>query len=192
MMRLDSLGNELGSSGLPPLTDLSPFSTNKTKPVTESAYVPCFSNPIDTQTHRNIHQVGIFDSYTNFPNYGVSSNQSSDTNLPRIPSYHHQVPSSSLALTSSMYGLQDQSLLRALLENQESNRNNNFKAERDMISVSQETGLTTDMNPEISSVVPSLGMTRRTFDNHHHQQQQQQQPNATSAAMDHYEGLWTY
>ncbi|XP_028753643.1 NAC domain-containing protein 100-like [Neltuma alba] len=186
MMRLDSLGNELGSSGLPPLTDSSPFPGNKTKPVAESAYVPCFSNPIDAQIRNN--QGGIFDSYSNFPNYGVSSNPS-DT-LPRIPisgslysTQPHQAPSS-LALPNSIYGLQDQTLLRALLENQESNRNN-FKPERDMVSVSQETGLTTDMNPEISSVVSNLDMSRRTFDN------QQPQPTASSAAMD-YEGLWTY
>ncbi|KAK4257203.1 hypothetical protein QN277_006822 [Acacia crassicarpa] len=190
MMRLDSLGNELGSSGLPPLTDSSPFPGNKTKPVTDqSAYVPCFSNPIDA--HQRNNQGGIFDSYSNsFPNYGVSSsNPSSDTTLPRIAlsgslyssqqqqPHHHQAPSS-LASPSSIYGLQDQTLLRALLENQESNRNN-FKPERDMISVSQETGLTTDMNPEISSVVSNL------------HQQQQQQPTASAAAMD-YEGLWTY
>lgn len=183
MMRLDSLGNELGSSGLPPLTDSSPFPG---KPVTESAYVPCFSNPINAP--RN-NQGGIFDSYSDVPNYGVSSNPSD--NLPRIPpsgslysSQPHQAPSS-LALPSSIYGMQDQTILRALLENQESNRNN-FKPGREMLSVSQETGLTTDMNPEISSVVSSLDMARRPVNN-----QQQQLPNALSAGMD-YETLWTY
>lgn len=193
MMRLDSLGNELGSSGLPPLTESSPYSGNnniKTKPPTESAYVPCFSNPIDAQ--RNHHGGGIFDSFTNSSLYGVSS----DHSRPRIPlsgggslyspptqtqvqvGLQAQQPPSNLALPNSVYTLQDQTILRALLENHGSNRNNSFKAEREMISVSQETGLTTDMNPEISSVVSSF--------NH-----QQHVPASAAASVD-FESLWNY
>ena len=62
MMMLDSYGNEMvySSSALPPLTDSSPSIGNNTKAlsVTDSAYVPCFSNPIDVPR-------GIFDSLNN-------------------------------------------------------------------------------------------------------------------------------
>ncbi|CAI8596302.1 unnamed protein product [Vicia faba] len=51
VMRLESLGNEMSSSILPP------YSINKTKP----PYVSCFSNPIET------NQVETFDSFTNTP-----------------------------------------------------------------------------------------------------------------------------
>ncbi|KAI4343897.1 hypothetical protein L6164_011192 [Bauhinia variegata] len=181
MMRLDSLGNELGSSVLPALTDSCRY-TGQTKPLTESAYVPCFSNPIDIQ--RN--QGGIFDSFTNTP-FGVSSNPSDIG--PRNPlstslfsTQAVQAPSS-FQLPGSVYNMQDQSIIRALLGNHGSNSSNNFKTDREMVSVaqSQETGLTTDINTEISSVV-SVG--RRPFNNQHH-------PPASAAPMD-LDTLWNY
>nr|QSD99901.1 NAC family transcription factor [Melilotus albus] len=57
IMRLESFGNEIGSSILPPLTNSSSYSIDKIK----SPYVSCFSNPIE----RN--HVGIFDSFNNTP-----------------------------------------------------------------------------------------------------------------------------
>lgn len=178
------MGNEMGSSGLPPLTDSAPYTGSKTEPSTESAYVPCFSKPIDAQ--RN--QGGVFDSFSNSLS-GVPSNLS-DT-FPRIPlsgslySTHGQGLQSpaNLALPGSVYNLQDQTILRALLENHGSNRTS-FKTEREMFTVSQETGLTTDMNPEISSVVSSFDMGRRPFDNQH-------PPSASAAPLD-FESLWNY
>ncbi|KAJ7956417.1 NAC domain protein [Quillaja saponaria] len=181
LMRLGNFGNELNSSGLPPLTDSSLY-IGKTKPVAESAYVPCFSNQIDVQ--RN--QEGMVDSFYN-PPFGVPSNPSE--NFPRIPFSSPlyfpqgiQVPTN-LSLPNSVY-LQDQPILRALLENHESQMRNGFKTEREMISVSQETGLTTDMNNEISSVVSNFEMVRRQFDH-------QQHPSAASGAVD-LDGLWNY
>ncbi|KAJ1421870.1 NAC domain [Sesbania bispinosa] len=108
IMRLDSIGNELGPSGLPPLTDSLP-SIAKTKSLIDSAY--------------------------------------------------------------------DQSILRALYENNGSNLINGFKTEREMVSVSQETDLTTDMNVETSSVVSNFDMGRSHFDNQNH-------PHASVAAVD--------
>ncbi|KAF7838480.1 NAC domain-containing protein 100-like [Senna tora] len=55
IMRLESIGNELGSSGLPPLTDSS--SSSRPLLMTESAYVPCFSNPIDAQRNHQDHTI---------------------------------------------------------------------------------------------------------------------------------------
>ncbi|KAI4335977.1 hypothetical protein L6164_014561 [Bauhinia variegata] len=185
IMSLDSFGNELGSSVLPALTDSSPYIA-KTRPLNESAYVPCFSNQIDIQ--RN--QVGIFDSFTNTL-FGVSSNPSDI--LPRnqlstslYSTQTVQAPAS-FQLAGSVHNLQDQSILRALLVNHHgSNLSNSFKTEREMVSVtqSQETGLTTDMNTEISSVVSNFEMGRRPFDNQHH-------PPASAAPMD-LDTMWNY
>ena len=171
--RLDSFGTELGSSGLPPLTDTSPSFGNKTKAIAESAYVPCFSNPIDVQ--RN--QGGVFDSsFTNNSIYGVSSNPLDI--LPRMP-----LSSGSLYSTTQQGLVQaslatpnlplpgscvlDHSILRALNENNGSNLASGFKTGREMISVSHETGLTTEMNVETSSVVSNFDMGRGPFDNQH-------------------------
>ncbi|XP_027331675.1 NAC domain-containing protein 100-like [Abrus precatorius] len=165
IMRLDSFGNELGSSGLPPLTESSPSIGNKPKPLTDSAYVPCFSSPIDLQRNHE----GIFDSFTN-PIYGVSSN-SLDI-LPRMQpsasfySIQGVQVAANFQFPGSVCG--DQSILKALCENNGSNFTNGFKSERDMISVSQETGLTTDINAETSSVVSNFDMCRRPFDNQNH------------------------
>ncbi|KAJ1438924.1 NAC domain [Sesbania bispinosa] len=183
IMRLDSIGNELGPSGLPPLTDSLP-SIAKTKSLIDSAYVPCFSNPIDVQ--RN-HQGGVFDSFTNSI-YGISSNPLDI--LPRMTpsgslySTHGVQVQANLPFPGSVYTMQDQSILRALYENNGSNLINGFKTEREMVSVSQETDLTTDMNVETSSVVSNFDMGRSHFDNQNH-------PHASVAAVD-LDGLWNY
>ncbi|XP_014507026.1 NAC domain-containing protein 100 [Vigna radiata var. radiata] len=176
IMRLDSLTNELGSSALPPLSDSSP-SIGNTKPLNESAYVPCFSNPIDVQRNQD----GVFDSLNNSI-YGVSPNNPLDF-LPRMPPstsfYSAQgvqaVPN--LTFPGSVYSLQDHTNLRAMCENNGSG----YKSERDMISVSQETCLTTDINPETSS---NFDMGRRHFDNQNH-------PSVSVAPVD-LDGLWNY
>ncbi|XP_054804947.1 NAC domain-containing protein 100-like [Prosopis cineraria] len=156
IMRFESTGNGLSSSVLPPLADSSCI--GKTEPkMTESSYVSCFSIVIDDQ--RN--QGGIFNSSEN-PLLGIPSNPPEI--LPAIPlsgsfySAHPlqapaNLPISGLALSDR----QDQNLLKAFLD---------FDSEgRQMISVSQETGLTTDMNPDIPSVMPSFDMGRRVFEN---------------------------
>ncbi|WVZ12953.1 hypothetical protein V8G54_017483 [Vigna mungo] len=176
IMRLDSLANELGSSALPPLSDSSP-SIGNTKPLNESAYVPCFSNPIDVQRNQD----GVFDSLNNSI-YGVSPNNPLDF-LPRMPPstsfYSAQgvqaVPN--LTFPGSVYSLQDHTNLRAMCEN----NGGGYKSERDMISVSQETCLTTDINPETSS---NFDMGRRHFENQNH-------PSVSVAPVD-LDGLWNY
>ncbi|KAK2411371.1 NAC domain-containing protein [Trifolium repens] len=160
IMRLDPLGNNLGCSVLPPLTDTSQ-SLGKIKQLNDSAYVPCFSNSIDVQ--RN--QGGIFDSFNNSI-YGVSSNNQLDI-FPRISSsngslYSNNQAAVNLQFPGSICGMQDQAFLRALYEN------NGFKTERQqqiMSSVSQETDLTTDMNGERCSIVSNFDIGKRTFEN---------------------------
>ncbi|GMY15602.1 NAC domain-containing protein 100 [Fagus crenata] len=179
--RMGSFGTELDPSNLPPLMDSSPY-TGKTKPVSESAYVPCFSNLMDAQ--RN--QEGMMNSFNNSL-YGVSSYPTDI--LPRIPLsssfYSAQTgPLSGNLQFPSSATMQDHSILRALLANQGSNLRQNFKTEREMISVSQETAMTTDMNAEISSVVSNLEMGRRPFDD--------QEAPSTSARPADLHNLWGY
>ncbi|KAK7265809.1 hypothetical protein RJT34_33433 [Clitoria ternatea] len=174
IMRLESLGNELGSSLLPPLTDSSPPSFVKTKPVNDSAYVPCFSNSIDLQRNHE----GVFDSL-NGSIYAVSSSNPLDI-LPRMPPSGSFYNSTTTTLPFHGSVFSDHTILRALCEN------NGFKPERDMISVSQETGLTTDVNAETSSVVSNfdMGSRRPPFENQNH-------PHASVAAVD-LASLWNY
>ena len=181
IMRLDSLGNEFSCSVLPPLTDSS-NSIGKIKQLNDSAYVSCFSNSIDVQ--RN--QGGIFDSFNNSI-YGVSSHNQLDF-FPRISSsngslYSNNQGAVNLQYPSSVCGIQDQAILRALYEN------NGFKTERQqqIMSVSQETDLTTDMNAETCSVVSNFDIGRRAFENN-----QNRPPPASVAAVDFDGTLWNY
>ncbi|XP_065877586.1 NAC domain-containing protein 100 [Euphorbia lathyris] len=162
LMRLGSFGNDLGaSSALPPLMDSSPYNgkINKPQPVAESAYVPCFSNSIDV-IQRN-HESISMDSFNNHlfpPSYNPTDN------FPRFPLPNSFYSAQSFPLPSNLQSglMQDHSILRALFENQGSS----MKTEREMLSASQETGLSNnDMNTEISSVISNLEMgSRRPFD----------------------------
>ncbi|KAB5531652.1 hypothetical protein DKX38_018322 [Salix brachista] len=75
LVRPGSFGSEFSPSGLPPLTDSSPYNGN-IKSVADSAYVPCFSNLVQ----RN--QQDTIDSFSNHL-LAVSSNPSEVS--PRIP-----------------------------------------------------------------------------------------------------------
>ncbi|KAK9265513.1 hypothetical protein L1049_021554 [Liquidambar formosana] len=164
LVRLSSFENELGPSGLPPLMDSSP-SGGKTKPaVFESAYVPCFSNSMNGPRD----QQNMIDHFKN-PLVAVSSNP------PDI--FPRMTPSSSnYSVQAAMFpgnlqfqaslAMTDQTFLRTLIENQGSNMRQHFKTDRDMITVSQETGVSADMNTEISSVVSNLEMGKRPYEGH--------------------------
>ncbi|WCJ35918.1 NAC domain containing protein 100 [Euphorbia peplus] len=161
LMRLgSSFGNDLGSSGLPPLMDSSPFNAkvNKPQPIADSAYVPCFSNSIQSTDVYNSHL------------FATASNPSEI--FPRIslqnPFYSGQCFPLSSNLQSGL--MQDHSILRALFENNQGS--SSMKTERDQMEMvsaaSQETGLSNnDINTEISSVISNLEMGRsRPFDDH--------------------------
>ncbi|KAL4383652.1 hypothetical protein GQ457_15G005970 [Hibiscus cannabinus] len=156
LLNIGSFGNEISSpAGLPPLMDSSSVFNAKKNPVSESVYVPCFSNPIG-----------------DFPD-----------NPLLLPAPNTFFPAQPVALPSNLQFpgsvlMQEQSILRDLLENHRSN----MKAEREaMVSVSQETGLTTDINNDISS-----------DHRHHHHQQQQQQLSVASAAPVDFDCFWHY
>ncbi|KAH1074567.1 hypothetical protein J1N35_026895 [Gossypium stocksii] len=181
LVNMGSFGNELGPSVLPPLMDSSSSFNAKKNPVSESVYVPCFSNPVEVQRIQ-------FDTIDHFPEnpllLPVSSNP---TNIfPRFqapnPFFSAQPVTfpPNLHLPGSVL-MQDQSILRDLLENHGSN----MKSEREtMVTVSQETGLTTDINNEISSVVSNLEIRKRPFDD-------QQHPSASTGPLD-FDCFWHY
>ncbi|KAF5459718.1 hypothetical protein F2P56_019640 [Juglans regia] len=179
IVRLGSFGSELGPSDLPPLTDSS-ANIGKTKPFIESAYVPCFSNPISAQ--RN--QEGMVDSFNNSL-YGVPSNPTDI--LPRIPAsssfYSTQISTIQGNLQfPGCVGMQDPSILWALHGNQGSNLRQSFKTEREIVGVSQETAMNTDVIAEISSLVSNLEMDRRSF---------QEAPSTSAGPLD-LDNFWNY
>lgn len=182
MMRMGPTGSDLGGPTLPPLMDSSSYIA-KTRPVTESAYVPCFSNPMYAQ--RNLE--GMVDSSNNSL-YGGSPNPADI--LSRIPVSGSFYSAQTAPLSGNLHfpssvAMPDHSFLGAILGNQGSNLRQSFKTENEMVSVSQETGLTTDINAEISSVISNLDIGRRQF---HYQEA----PSTSSAGPADLDNLWSY
>lgn len=182
IVRLGSFGGELGPSDLPPLTDSSANIGKLTKPFVEPAYVPCFSNPISAQ--RN--QEDMIDSFNNSL-YGVPSNLTDIQILPRIPVsssfYSTQIATIQGNLQSpGSYGMQDHSIHRALHGNQVSKLSQSFKTERDIVGVTEETAVNTDVIAKISSLVSNLEMVSRPF----------QEATSTLAGPLDLDNLWNY
>ncbi|KAF5734137.1 NAC domain protein [Tripterygium wilfordii] len=160
-MNLGYFGSELSiPCGLPPLMDSSssPSSGGKTKPEANSAYVPCFSN-------NNNNQISSVQRNQEFPTHYFNNSHI----FPReIPFSNSLYPTQSVPLLANLgyppgsILMQDQSILRALIENQGSNNllMESFKTE-DMVSLSQDTGLTSELNNESSSVMSNLEMGKR-------------------------------
>ncbi|OVA12201.1 NAC domain [Macleaya cordata] len=186
LVRLSSYGDELGPSFLPPLMDSSPYSGKPRHGIAETAHVTCFSNSMEAQKNQE-EMIDCFNS----PNLSVNPSDISQSSLAyskismQNPFYSTQNPPN---LTNFQYPgsglMQDQAILRALLENHGSTMKQSFKAEREMVSISQETGLTTDMNTEISSVVSNHDMGRQSF-------KDQEDPSTSAGPVD-LDCLWNY
>nr|KJB39922.1 hypothetical protein B456_007G038100 [Gossypium raimondii] len=117
LVKASCLSNELGpATGLPPLMDSSPYNGGKSEPVfADSTYVPCFSNPIGSQTNQQI----TIDHNFNYRTLHVSSNPCHV--LPQNPFY--------AAEFESLGSVQEQSMLRTLIENHGSK----VQAEREIV-----------------------------------------------------------
>ena len=117
--------------------------------VSSSAHVTCFSNAMEGQ--RGSQEELLAEYYNN----------------PLLSAAPAEIFSSAImSLPNTMYGnLQYPigSFVR-LLESNGCSMNQREKTEKEMISVSQETGITIDANPEISSVVTNNEMARFSFD----------------------------
>lgn len=175
LVRLSSFSDEMGRSLLPPLMDPSPFSSKNKIVASEATHVTCFSNPMEGQKIQgemmDCYNSPLFSAAPGNPtdanNFPQSSFMFSKFSLPSsiystqthssLPSFNYQ--SSNL--------IQDQAILRALLENHGATTKQSCKTERDMLSASQETGLSTEMNPEISSVMSNHELGRPSFGDQH-------------------------
>ncbi|KAK6920899.1 NAC domain [Dillenia turbinata] len=145
----------MNPSILPPLVNSSPY-TGSIKP--EKSHVTCFSNPIDP-IQRTI-QDEVF-GYLNNPLLGIPSNLIPN---PYPVSYH----SNPIQPTPGNFNYpnSDPTILKAILANQHGLAlKQSYKTEKDMISVSQETGLSNDRNTENSSAVSNYE-NWRPFDDH--------------------------
>ncbi|KAL7161357.1 hypothetical protein ACSBR2_041919 [Camellia fascicularis] len=160
LVRLNSIGNELGPV-LPPLMDSSPYG-DRTKPATsESVHVSCFSNPIDIQKGQ---QEMMMIDYINNPLFAASSNPSDFFPRLSLPNSFYSGPIQGNLQFPGSISMQDHAILRGLIENYGPNMKQSLKREKEIVSVSQETGLSNDMNTEISSVVSNIQMGRRSFE----------------------------
>ncbi|KAL4355046.1 hypothetical protein GQ457_06G036830 [Hibiscus cannabinus] len=137
LVKASAFNNDLRPAGLPPLMDSSPV-------LAESPYVPCFSN------HNRVHH-----NFNN--NHVLHIPPNSSQVFPQFP-----VPSSFYGGDLRFPGsasVQEQSMLRALIESHGSDVKGFQGLGREGeigVSVSQETGLSIDVNPETSSVVSNL------------------------------------
>ncbi|KAF8408127.1 hypothetical protein HHK36_007270 [Tetracentron sinense] len=188
LVRLSSFGDELGPSLLPPLMDSSPYNGKIKLAAADTAHVSCFSNPMEVQNYQE-EMIDCFKS----PLLADSSNTSdissaslifSKFSLPNSLTSTQGAPNLGNLQYPCSVLMQDQYILRALLENHGSNMKQSCKTEMEIVSISQETGLTTDMNNDISSVVLNHEMGRSAFDD-------QENP-ASSAGPVYLDSLWNY
>lgn len=142
LMSSSSSQDEMPSTA--PLPQLMDSSVNAVK---ESSllHVPCFSNTTDVQKKEMI---------TYFTNsvYSFPSNAPSDI-VQRIShsNSYYSTPFSGNLQYPAAFVMQDQALLKGIWENYDNNMRQILKSDKEMGSVSQETGLSTEMNTEISS-----------------------------------------
>lgn len=186
LVRMDPYGDELRSSSqLPPLTDSSPFSS-ETRTVGDSSHVTCFSNQMEDRKP----QEDMIDSFNN-PLLAASSSSSNPSDIspasllfskfPFPNSFHtpQNPPNLGNCQFPDSFLIPDQSILRILLENQGSDMKPSSKTE-----FSQETGLSTDINTDISSVVSTHEMVQRSFED-------QNDPSTSAGPVD-IDCLWNY
>ncbi|KAL2462919.1 NAC domain-containing protein [Forsythia ovata] len=132
--------NELAPSTLPPLMDSSTY-------LPESSHVHCFSNSIVAQKSQEdvIHCFNNVNPMDTFPTNSTFS-------------------WGQFAPIQGGFQLPDSSILRTILGNYGQNIIQNSKNKKEMVSVSQETGTSTDINTEISSVVSNHDMGRQSIE----------------------------
>ncbi|XP_060205060.1 NAC domain-containing protein 100 [Lycium barbarum] len=140
LMRGNSDEDEMSNSLLPPLTDSPP------------SHVHCFSNFLNAQKN----QENMINSFNTSPNFPVLPNPMDifpRNSVPNTFSWNQTAPIQHNFPQPSSFSVQDPAILRNLVENYGQNMQQSFKKEKEMVSVSQETGLSTDMNTEITSSV---------------------------------------
>ncbi|KAK1433715.1 hypothetical protein QVD17_10630 [Tagetes erecta] len=135
LMRTNSGGGGGGSISLPPLME-TPAAYGGKNIIPESVHVPCFSNTIQIQTT----QKDMISNILNNPIFPFESNSNLLLELQSDP-IMHQFPS------GSSFPACDQSILRGLIETY----GHGLKVENEMVTGSQDTGVSSEKNIEISS-----------------------------------------
>ncbi|XP_072972761.1 NAC domain-containing protein 92-like [Typha angustifolia] len=145
--------HELGASSsppplLPPLLDVS-NGKNKGDLTPDLTHVTCFSNAMEGQQRGQDDHL-LWADYFNSPLLSASANPT-DIISPTATSsslLHHKRSLSTYYINpATSLHFQGANFVQLL---------DTCKAEREMLSASQDTGITSDMNPEISSVVSNL------------------------------------
>lgn len=139
-----------GGNGLPQLTESSTSSGGSGGGAikSDSLNVPCFSTPINIQSPQN--------NFLNIPNYpfahNYNGNYSFPTSQPDNSQFKFQFPS------GYTFPVPDQSYFKGL------RGNNALRIETEVGTGSQETAISSEMNPEISSVLSTFEIGKREFD----------------------------
>lgn len=175
----NSGGNELLPASLPPLMNspAAAYGGKISKPIlSEPLHVPCFSNPVVIQ------KKSMINGYFNGQDCTFASNLDHLRigNLCYGGQSVHQIKTNFQFPQSSTFPSNDQTILRGMIENY----GQNMKLERDMVTGSQDTGLSTEMNIEISSVMSNLEMGKRRFE-------EQETPSTSIGATD-MDCFWNY
>ncbi|KAI3673399.1 hypothetical protein L6452_39518 [Arctium lappa] len=176
----NSGGNELVPAPMPPLMDSSspPFAGGRAVIKSDSLDVPCFSNPINIQPpHHN---------FLNNPSYPFDPNSGGNYGFPAIqscPPAAQGNPESQFQFgfqfaSGYTFPGQDQTILKGLIED------HGFEMEGEMVTGSQETGLSSEMNTENSSVMSNLEIGKVGF-------KDQEDPSTSVAPID-MDSIWNY
>ncbi|GLU01886.1 hypothetical protein SLE2022_191670 [Rubroshorea leprosula] len=145
LVRLSPYGNEFRPSVLPPLMDSSPNNNETRIAGRNTSHVTCFSNPLEDHKAQDV--------MSNFNTSLLPSSSSSNpsdispvsvllsASLQNFSLAHQIIPSIENLQYSESFLMQDQSILKMLLENEGENMRRNAKAE-----FSQDSGVS---NPEL-------------------------------------------
>ncbi|KAK4370895.1 hypothetical protein RND71_010370 [Anisodus tanguticus] len=149
LVKLNSDGNEMGNSFLPPLTDSSsPYTGIASK----SSHVHCFSNVFTAQ--KSQHE--MTNCFNNSPLPALSNPMDTFPTSSLSNTFNQIVPVQGTFTNQGSFGVQDPAILWTFLESY----GQNLKKE-EIFSVSQETGQSNDMNTEISSIFSNVEMRKR-------------------------------
>ncbi|XP_057980659.1 NAC domain-containing protein 100-like [Malania oleifera] len=169
LVRLGSYGDELRPSVLPPLMETSPNSGETRNAACETPHVTCFSNPMEDQKSQT--RMSMIESFN--PSLMASSSSSNPASISPVSLLSAKIPPPGSfginQMTPSVGNfvypdpvlMSDQSILRMLLEGHGLNAKQSSNAE---FEFSQETGVSTDMNTDISSVVSNHEMVHGSFE----------------------------
>ncbi|KAJ0578161.1 putative transcription factor NAM family [Helianthus annuus] len=167
-----------GGNGLPQLTESSTSSGSGGVVIkSDSLHVPCFSNSINIQPLPN--------NIINNPNYPFDHNSNGNGNgngnyISPASQSVHAVHDSIHSHSHSQFQFQFQSGYTFPTPNQ--TYLNSFRMGKELDTRSQETAMSSEMNPEISSVMPDLG--KRAFDD--------QEAPSTSVGQIDMDCIWDY